>query len=81
MFSFSGGKKSSCSGRYEIFKSCGTACPETCKDGVKQNSDKTCELPCEAGCFCREGYVRKSRRRKSPCIFAKQCPPIAKVSE
>lgn len=41
----------------EQYSSCGTYCPQTCNDYA---SPKACPDVCAQGCFCLEGFVRRS---------------------
>nr|XP_042894714.1 zonadhesin isoform X7 [Parasteatoda tepidariorum] len=51
----------------EVYKKCGTACPETCaKRGIRP-----CTKQCVPGCFCRDGFVRNSENK---CVNPEKCP-------
>lgn len=57
-------------GRNEVYMSCGTACPLTCKN-VISGSGNICTKQCVAGCFCKAGYVR--RASGGSCVLKSQC--------
>jgi len=52
-----------------LYKTCGSACPQTC--AIKKNV--SCRLPCVSGCFCDKDYTRKNIRINSPCILKSTC--------
>lgn len=56
-----------CSGQNEIYNNCGP--PRNCEIGCKI-SKVVCNLSCNPGCFCIEGYVR----HESKCIPDFLCP-------
>ncbi|GBM98796.1 Zonadhesin [Araneus ventricosus] len=62
-------------GENEEFKECGSACPMTCSNITAQ---LPCPLPCEKGCFCREGFVRDPTGK---CISPQFCPVVCKPNE
>ncbi|CAF1229582.1 unnamed protein product [Adineta steineri] len=57
----------------EVYTSCGTACPLTCKDVVSMNLHRPCTLQCVAGCFCEKGYARETEESNSRCIKVEDC--------
>ncbi|KAG0424406.1 hypothetical protein HPB47_028343 [Ixodes persulcatus] len=54
---------------FEVFMSCGTACPLVCN----QTYPKVCRLQCVTSCFCLPGYIRPSK--DGPCVPIEECPP------
>ncbi|XP_044742925.1 mucin-5B-like isoform X2 [Chrysoperla carnea] len=55
-------------GEHEVYKDCGTACPDTCSNlGTKRK----CVAKCVKGCFCEDGYVRSDSKG---CVLPTQCP-------
>ncbi|GBP26747.1 Mucin-19 [Eumeta japonica] len=59
----------------EEYKSCGTACPDTCLN--YDDPDRVCIDICVEDCFCKEGYVRND---KWECVKPEQCPPSSQCS-
>lgn len=55
-------------GKNEEFQTCGTACPETCKNYA--NCHRPCIEKCVKGCFCKPGYVRAD---DNTCVLKSQC--------
>ncbi|XP_015591760.1 chymotrypsin-elastase inhibitor ixodidin [Cephus cinctus] len=53
----------------QVYKKCGTACPDACDVPERQN----CLAVCVKGCFCKEGYILISRN-STYCIREKDCP-------
>ena len=47
---------------------CGTRCVETCT-----YKPTVCTKDCLFGCFCNEGYVRKTNETGSPCVKREEC--------
>ncbi|XP_011299063.1 chymotrypsin inhibitor-like [Fopius arisanus] len=43
--------------RNEVWTSCGTACPPTCRNP----RPRICTRQCVRGCFCRRGWFRNNR--------------------
>ncbi|VDP23858.1 unnamed protein product [Soboliphyme baturini] len=65
-------------GENEVYKTCGPVCRETCLD-VKMKapagqSRRCFSLRCDAGCFCKDGYVLDSLGENGKCIKAEDCP-------
>nr|XP_029710386.1 uncharacterized protein LOC115256257 [Aedes albopictus] len=58
-----------CSGRFEVFTQCGSACPKTC-NGRNNNNDRNCAQVCVPGCVCQRGYIRNQRWQ---CVNPNQC--------
>lgn len=59
-----------CCGENEKYKTCGSACVETC-----QYKPDACSKGCIAGCFCDcSDYVRQGNTTGSPCIERVNCP-------
>lgn len=59
-----------CCAENEKYKTCGSACVETC--GSKP---EICTEQCVSGCFCAcSGYVRQNSTIGSPCIPREDCP-------
>ncbi|KXJ80803.1 hypothetical protein RP20_CCG023448 [Aedes albopictus] len=56
-----------CSGRFEVFTQCGSACPKTCNG---RNNDRNCGQVCVPGCVCQRGYIRNQRWQ---CVNPNQC--------
>ena len=52
----------------QVFKSCGTACPETC-----EGRSFACTRQCVIGCQCAAGYVKHN----DTCITRAQCPGLS----
>ncbi|XP_011299073.1 chymotrypsin inhibitor [Fopius arisanus] len=48
----------------EEWRSCGTACPPTCRNPYA----RACTMQCVAGCFCKPGWLRS---RQGNCV--KKC--------
>ncbi|KXJ81877.1 hypothetical protein RP20_CCG017354 [Aedes albopictus] len=67
-----------CRQRHEIYRQCGTACPETC-DSIKLDGPIICTANCVSGCFCKSGYVRNLDNGR--CIFPEYCPSVEKVRD
>lgn len=57
-----------CSDPNASWSDCGTACPETCR-----LRKKYCTTPCVAGCFCNDGFVKKSKARIARCVPTASC--------
>lgn len=55
----------------EVFKTCGTACPETCDTIQKPNETRVCTFNCVIGCACEDGFVRDCDGR---CVLPSECP-------
>ncbi|XP_063931122.1 chymotrypsin inhibitor-like [Zophobas morio] len=55
-----------CQGANEIYNSCGSPCVATC--GNRQFAN--CVAECEAGCFCKDGYLRNDN---GICVLPKDC--------
>lgn len=53
----------------EEYLKCGSACVESCN-----YVPKICTEQCVPGCFCKSGFVRKSKATGSTCINRKKCP-------
>jgi hypothetical protein len=47
---------------------CGPTCLETC-----DYKPQICTKDCRFGCFCQQGYVRKSNETGSPCVKREDC--------
>lgn len=58
-----------CDGETEEFLECGPACPETCDNW--QQPDPACSVKCVLGCFCLEGFIRRSDGK---CVEPLECP-------
>ncbi|CAF0815420.1 unnamed protein product [Adineta steineri] len=52
-----------------LYKTCGSTCPQTCKN----KNNLFCHLPCASGCFCANDGVRKTNEINSPCILKTKC--------
>lgn len=52
----------------EIYKNCGTACPDTCEN--YQDTDRECTEQCVKGCFCPDGKVRNDNGK---CVLPEEC--------
>ena len=50
------------------FYTCGLTCVETCR-----YKPVGCQKNCRFGCYCKDGYVRKSNMTGSPCIKREHC--------
>ena len=50
----------------KVFKTCGTACPETCDSGKVTFCTKQCVI----GCFCESGTVEL----RDECVDPSECP-------
>ena len=57
-----------CSGPHEVYKQCGTSCPDTCQN---LGQPRRCPTVCRSGCFCRPAYVRS--RLGGPCVHRDTC--------
>ncbi|CAF0896707.1 unnamed protein product [Rotaria sordida] len=58
-----------CCGDNEKYKTCGSACIETC-----DNKPEQCTKQCVVGCFCAwSDHVRQSNSTGSPCIHRDNC--------
>ncbi|KAM4016849.1 chymotrypsin inhibitor-like [Anomaloglossus baeobatrachus] len=57
---------------HEEYKSCGTACPETC-DNYGTEANLICTMHCEPGCYCAKPYILK-RKDDDECILPDYCP-------
>lgn len=58
-----------CCRNHERYKTCGSACVETC-----DKKPTICTKQCVAGCFCAcPDYVRKPNETGSPCIPRDEC--------
>ncbi|XP_015174770.1 PREDICTED: chymotrypsin inhibitor-like isoform X3 [Polistes dominula] len=53
-------------GPNQIFDTCGTACPPTCK----KPSPDVCILLCVSGCRCKDGFVKNDN---GDCVLTKDC--------
>jgi len=53
-------------------RSCGTACPATCRNP----NPSICVLPCVDGCFCRPGYLKAAN---GECIRPEQCDNVPHI--
>ncbi|XP_054711275.1 papilin-like [Uloborus diversus] len=51
------------------YEECGTSCPLTCENYA--NPPHICNLMCNTGCFCDEGYVKT---HDGKCVKPSQCP-------
>jgi hypothetical protein len=60
----------------EVYEECGTLCPETCND---KGVPKICPDVCVEGCFCKEGFVRKSENGQ--CVPIAACENVPKCTE
>ncbi|XP_068906955.1 tenascin-like [Tenebrio molitor] len=60
----------------EVYEECGTLCPETCND---KGVPKICPDVCVEGCFCKEGFVRKSENGQ--CVPVAACENVPKCTE
>nr|XP_042897680.1 papilin [Parasteatoda tepidariorum] len=56
-------------GKNQEYKTCGTACPLTCKN--YDNPPKICNKMCVNGCHCKMGYVRTD---DGQCVLPENCP-------
>ncbi|XP_039439707.1 zonadhesin-like [Culex pipiens pallens] len=61
----------------EIFKTCGTACPETCDTIREPNATRICTFQCVIGCACQDGFVRNHDGR---CVLPSECPDLPEES-
>uniref|UniRef100_A0A4Q8K6A4 U59-Liphistoxin-Lsp1b_1 n=1 Tax=Liphistius sp. SGP-2016 TaxID=1905180 RepID=A0A4Q8K6A4_9ARAC len=52
----------------EVFKTCGTACPDTCEN--YQDTMRICTLQCVIGCQCETGRVL---RKDGRCVYTDEC--------
>uniref|UniRef100_T1D5L4 Putative til domain-containing cysteine-rich salivary secreted peptide n=1 Tax=Psorophora albipes TaxID=869069 RepID=T1D5L4_9DIPT len=65
-----------CTRSNEVYRSCGTACPETCSNIGRPI---VCIAVCRTGCFCKAGYVRNSSivnhqyHDYNQCVEWRQC--------
>jgi hypothetical protein len=57
-----------CNGQNELYKKCGTKCPETCDSGTQ-----ICDKQCVPGCFCKPNFIRKDNSTNSLCIERSKC--------
>ena len=59
-------------GENEVYDTCGTACPATCKDlrYPISKAPKMCILMCKIGCFCKPGYYRSDDGK---CVLPEKC--------
>ena len=55
----------------EVFSSCHSNCPKTCKNRFSGNM---CQAVCRMGCDCVRGYVRDTVTNK--CIPSSYCPKL-----
>jgi hypothetical protein len=60
----------------EQYSSCGTYCPQTCNDYA---SPKACPDVCAQGCFCLEGFVRRSV--DGECVPVEACKDVPQCME
>ncbi|XP_037041481.1 zonadhesin-like isoform X4 [Bradysia coprophila] len=58
-----------CTKKFEVYNSCGSACPPTC-DNYK--NPPACTKQCVPGCYCQEGYVRNDAGN---CVLPCDCEP------
>lgn len=58
--------RSTCGANEEYI--CGPTCLETC-----DYKPELCTADCRFGCFCKEGYVRRSNEAGSPCVKREEC--------
>jgi hypothetical protein len=60
-------------GLNEEFNECGTSCPATCET-INAYADGlvSCNMRCNAGCFCKDGYVRDAKRNNE-CVLKQDC--------
>nr|WAP28756.1 zonadhesin-like 3 [Yponomeuta cagnagella] len=62
-------------GKNEVWSDCKRICPpQTCISLYAQFKCQA-DIPCIAGCNCKEGYLRNGNS-SAPCIPAKKCPKI-----
>nr|AXY94714.1 cysteine-rich venom protein 6-like [Habrobracon hebetor] len=54
-------------GENQVFRTCGSACPETCEP----NPLRICTANCVVGCHCQDDHVLS---RSGRCIHRSQCP-------
>ncbi|CAF4776375.1 unnamed protein product, partial [Rotaria sp. Silwood2] len=59
-----------CVGVHTEYRTCGSACPTTCKDLVYPQTSRVCTSQCVAGFFCKEGYYRTDDGR---CVQRPEC--------
>lgn len=52
----------------QVYDECGSACPATCNQGTI-----VCTMQCVPGCFCKEGYARRSETDHT-CVPLSECP-------
>ncbi|XP_023234549.1 chymotrypsin inhibitor-like [Centruroides sculpturatus] len=57
-----------CRDSNEVYRICGTACPDTCEN--YQKVVKPCTSQCVKGCFCKYGYVRAP---DGLCVLPEEC--------
>ncbi|CAF1417272.1 unnamed protein product [Adineta ricciae] len=55
-------------GANEEYRTCGSACVETCTF-----KPQICTEQCVAGCFCKNGHVRRDSNKKSSCVKRQEC--------
>ncbi|GFT40769.1 hypothetical protein NPIL_676141 [Nephila pilipes] len=56
------------------YETCGTSCPLTCNNYM--DPPKICNLLCNRGCYCNEGYVKTE---DGSCVLPEECPSELKV--
>ncbi|KAK9872473.1 hypothetical protein WA026_017941 [Henosepilachna vigintioctopunctata] len=53
---------------YFFWNDCGSKCPRTCQ----QKFPRPCQLICEPGCFCQEGFLLDTVNME--CVPEENCP-------
>ena len=53
----------------QVYKSCGSACPQTC-EALSRVDEDFCTEECVEGCFCPDGTVMLDGQ----CVAAADCP-------
>lgn len=66
---FSWSRTPRCAGKYEVYKSCGSACAPTCSN---YKNPIMCTEECVPGCYCKDGYIRNTV--DGSCCLPSQCP-------